>query len=231
MNTGMQDAFNLGWKLALVAIGASPETLLDSYEPERRPIARAIADSGDEAEARVLRPNPAPRQDLVAFLAPAEGRAAAAMAESELAFGYERSPIITPRARAATGTKVGFRVGDAGPLEGQGQSRRLHAILAAPANTLLLLLGEADHAALAGGLALASAAAERYRPHLRAYVVTRNTLEGPDALLCDPTGTLHARLGADRPCLCLIRPDGHLGLCAEPPSLEALQAHLGGIFA
>jgi hypothetical protein len=39
-------------------------------------------------------------------------------------------------------------------------------------------------------------------------------------LLRDPAGALHERLGADRPCLCLIRPDGHLGLRAAPPSLE-----------
>jgi hypothetical protein len=38
-------------------------------------------------------------------------------------------------------------------------------------------------------------------------------------LLRDPAGALH-ELGADRPCLCLIRPDGHLGLRAAPPSLE-----------
>ena len=52
----------------------------------------------------------------------------------------------------------------------------------------------------------------------------------PDELLCDPTGALHERLGADRPCLCLVRPDGHLGLRAEPPAPEALHAHLGRIF-
>ena len=35
MNTGMQDAFNLAWKLALVVRGACGERLLDSYSPER----------------------------------------------------------------------------------------------------------------------------------------------------------------------------------------------------
>jgi 2-polyprenyl-6-methoxyphenol hydroxylase-like FAD-dependent oxidoreductase len=34
MNTGMQDSYNLGWKLALVATGAAPETLLNSYEAD-----------------------------------------------------------------------------------------------------------------------------------------------------------------------------------------------------
>ena len=41
MNTGIQDAHNLGWKLAAVAKGASP-TLLDSYDAERRPVAADV---------------------------------------------------------------------------------------------------------------------------------------------------------------------------------------------
>ncbi|GAB2835142.1 FAD-dependent oxidoreductase [Actinoallomurus bryophytorum] len=41
MNTGIQDAHNLGWKLAAVAKGASP-ALLDSYEAERRPVAAGV---------------------------------------------------------------------------------------------------------------------------------------------------------------------------------------------
>jgi hypothetical protein len=53
--------------------------------------------------------------------------------------------------------------------------------------------------------------------------------QAPDELLCDPGGALHGRLGAERPSLCLVRPDGHLGLRAEPPSLAALEAHLGRI--
>ncbi|MDJ0383505.1 FAD-dependent oxidoreductase [Streptomyces sp. G-G2] len=39
MNTGIQDAHNLGWKLAAVLRGGAPDTLLDSYERERRPVA------------------------------------------------------------------------------------------------------------------------------------------------------------------------------------------------
>src|SRR5476649_2322857 len=41
LNTSVQDAYNLGWKLAAVANGA-PETLLDTYEQERRPIAASV---------------------------------------------------------------------------------------------------------------------------------------------------------------------------------------------
>jgi 2-polyprenyl-6-methoxyphenol hydroxylase-like FAD-dependent oxidoreductase len=45
MNVGLQDAFNLGWKLAAVIKGEADETLLDSYEAERRPIGRQLHDN------------------------------------------------------------------------------------------------------------------------------------------------------------------------------------------
>lgn len=41
LNTGVQDAYNLGWKLAAV-LGGAPDRLLDSYEEERRPVAEAM---------------------------------------------------------------------------------------------------------------------------------------------------------------------------------------------
>ena len=43
MNTGLQDAYNLAWKLALVVKGRADAALLDSYEDERMPVARAAA--------------------------------------------------------------------------------------------------------------------------------------------------------------------------------------------
>ena len=44
LNTGVQDAHNLAWKLALVLAGRAPATLLDTYETERRPVARSNTD-------------------------------------------------------------------------------------------------------------------------------------------------------------------------------------------
>ena len=235
MNAGMQDSQNLGWKLALVATGAAPEALLNSYEAERRPVAQAINLSGDDAEARARR-DPTARRALMTFLAAPEGRRLAAIAESELAFGYDQSPIVDEVVSAAptpaSGTRVGYRVGDAAPLEGQDRSFRLHELIGGPAHILLLLLGETEPAAVSEGLALVRAAARRCRPHVEAYVVVRSDrADGSIAadLLHDPTGALHHRLGADRPSLCMVRPDGHLGFRSEPPSLEALEAHLARI--
>ena len=235
MNTGIHDSYNLGWKLALVVAGAAPETLLDSYEAERRPVAEAICRSGDEAEARGARLDTETLRQLTAMLATGAGRDVAALAEAETAFGYDASPIvdeILPEGRSARGAKVGFRVGDAAPLEGQDGASRLHELIGRRGHSLFVMLGEADGPALAEGIALAEAAAQAYGPHLEAFVVTRNAAADRDALvLRDPSGALHERFGADRPCICLVRPDGHLGLRAEPPSMAALQAHLGRILS
>ncbi|MBF6271557.1 FAD-dependent monooxygenase [Nocardia farcinica] len=43
LNTGLQDAMNLGWKLSAEVAGRAPVGLLDTYEAERRPVARAVA--------------------------------------------------------------------------------------------------------------------------------------------------------------------------------------------
>ena len=42
LNTGVQDAVNLGWKLAQVVRGTSPETLLDTYQAERHPVGAQV---------------------------------------------------------------------------------------------------------------------------------------------------------------------------------------------
>ncbi|GHB14975.1 monooxygenase [Streptomyces umbrinus] len=45
LNLGVQDAFNLGWKLAAQIRGWAPETLLDTYQTERRPVAENVLDN------------------------------------------------------------------------------------------------------------------------------------------------------------------------------------------
>ena len=59
MNTGTQDAVNLGWKLAAVTHGAPP-ALLDSYEAERRPVAEHVLARSDRRLARTRRDHTVP---------------------------------------------------------------------------------------------------------------------------------------------------------------------------
>lgn len=54
MNTGLQDAYNLAWKLALVTQGRAHDSLLESYEAERLPIAERLLNTTDRAFSLVV---------------------------------------------------------------------------------------------------------------------------------------------------------------------------------
>jgi 2-polyprenyl-6-methoxyphenol hydroxylase-like FAD-dependent oxidoreductase len=60
LNLGIQDAFNLGWKLAADVNGWAPEGLLDSYHTERRPVAADVLDN-TRAQTELISPEPGPQ--------------------------------------------------------------------------------------------------------------------------------------------------------------------------
>jgi 2-polyprenyl-6-methoxyphenol hydroxylase-like FAD-dependent oxidoreductase len=60
LNLGVQDAFNLGWKLAAQIRGWAPETLLDTYQAERRPVAEDVLDNV-RAQMELLSTEPGPQ--------------------------------------------------------------------------------------------------------------------------------------------------------------------------
>jgi hypothetical protein len=101
MNTGMQDACNLAWKLALVVRGLVSATLLDSYSAERSPVAEQVLKrtgrltstiTATGAAVQFLRNHTA---SLVLGLAPV--RKFAAESASEISIGYAHSPLNAPQ--------------------------------------------------------------------------------------------------------------------------------------
>jgi 2-polyprenyl-6-methoxyphenol hydroxylase-like FAD-dependent oxidoreductase len=60
LNLGVQDAFNLGWKLAAQIRGWAPDTLLDTYQAERRPVAEDVLDN-TRAQMELSADEPGPR--------------------------------------------------------------------------------------------------------------------------------------------------------------------------
>jgi 2-polyprenyl-6-methoxyphenol hydroxylase-like FAD-dependent oxidoreductase len=105
MNTGLQDAFNLAWKLALVCDGEADSSLLDSYEAERRPVADMVARSGDMVEQGEMLTDPAERRDrdaaIRATFAEPASRHNEIVAETELNVDYCASPIVFGGGRRA----------------------------------------------------------------------------------------------------------------------------------
>lgn len=96
MNTGLQDAANLSWKLAAVLQGRAPESLLDSYQTERHPVGKAVLRSSgalvrlalmQSAPGRVAR---ALATQLLRRLPPLAGRAILTI--SGLGIAYPAGP-------------------------------------------------------------------------------------------------------------------------------------------
>lgn len=234
MNTGMQDAWNLGWKLALAARGQAAPELLATYDAERRAIGRVLLRSTDRMFgffiravsdgrlARWLRRSVAARL-LPRVLGSRRLRANAFRFVSELAVRYRHSPAAEEGApRLTAGPRAGDRVPDARVAAG-GRDTRLQAELAAPRLHLLLCgspgawdlarVGKIE-AGCAAPLAVRFLAAE----------------DGP-GVLADVGGEALARLGVRGAAQYLVRPDGYVAFRCAGRDLAALEAYLGRWFA
>jgi 2-polyprenyl-6-methoxyphenol hydroxylase-like FAD-dependent oxidoreductase len=119
LNTSVQDAYNLGWKLAAV-IGGHSDALLDTYEEERRPVAAAVLG----LSTKLL--DAAKRGDM------RRGREV-----HQLDIGYPGSSLAFDTPRRKSGVLAGDRAPDAPILGAGGQRKRLFDLLAGPHWTLL----------------------------------------------------------------------------------------------
>jgi hypothetical protein len=203
--------------------GEAPDSLLDSYNIERRAVAAIVGGSGDNIEATIALPGSEGIDAVATALANAEEHFKAAVAETEIGLNYQASPILGSREKdASCGAErdIGHWVGETGP----------HKLIDYDKHTLLLLLGDADSDTARRAVNLVRAIAGRHASRLKLCVVARNGAEAPD-IFDDKTGAVHRRLSAGAgPCLCIVRPDGHLGLRSSPPSSEAVEAYFARIF-
>ncbi|MFF3940463.1 FAD-dependent monooxygenase [Streptomyces phaeofaciens] len=186
LNTGVQDAYNLAWKLGQ-AIAGAPDSLLDSYEAERLPIAAGVLGKSSELYANLS-------QGRVGGLKRGDE-------ERQLGLTYHGGPLAPADAPATKTLQVGDRAPDA-PCTARG-TRRLFDIYRGPHFTLLAF-GPAATAALPQ-LPWPAQGAE-----LRRYAVRSG--RGIDSgHITDDTGQLADIYGVECDALVLIRPDGYVG--------------------
>jgi 2-polyprenyl-6-methoxyphenol hydroxylase-like FAD-dependent oxidoreductase len=124
MNTGMQDAFNLAWKLALVVDGNVGPALLDSYSVERSAVGdRVLRNAGRLTEAALVR-NPIMqglRNTVVKFATGfplIQHKMANQLAEMDI--GYPESPLTVKNGHVVSGPKSGERWPDRLPAGAAG---------------------------------------------------------------------------------------------------------------
>lgn len=226
MNTGLQDALNLAWKLALVCRGHSTAAILDSYEVERRPVAETIAASGDEVDHAQTLSDPAERRtrdrELRAVFADPKTRHHEAIAEAELNIEYGASPIVMGDRHQAIGP--GQRLPDTIEVRlASGEKRGLHVLTHRAGHTALLVGGSSsrddEFARLADAI---PAHSDEALVEATFALTTRSANPQAWAWLAPAAAD---QLGISEVSLLVVRPDGHVGLRADRDHLEALAAY------
>ncbi|WP_433302118.1 FAD-dependent monooxygenase [Actinoplanes sp. CA-030573] len=133
MNTGMGDAENLAWKLALVERGHADETLLDTYEAERRPIAEEVLGNTSSMTRVMLGRTVIERLMRDHVVVPLMNRPFVQRliteASSQLRVSYKAGPLGSAYPRIGRGPYEGDRIPDRPCIRADGSPTRLHAEL------------------------------------------------------------------------------------------------------
>jgi 2-polyprenyl-6-methoxyphenol hydroxylase-like FAD-dependent oxidoreductase len=203
MNCCMQDAFNLGWKLALVLNGQARPGLLDSYEAERRPVAEQVIWAASTLHEIFMR----------------HGRSAAERTRAMFEAGYTEKVVNTcsgiyytykdyvgqPTGLAALdGPAIGDRAPDV-DLENGGS---LYDLTRHTKFTLVAMPAGEDAGPVVGPLG------ERFGAVVETHMLS-------------PSAELQRRYGSgDEGRMYLIRPDGYVGYKCRFSEVDRLNAHL-----
>jgi 2-polyprenyl-6-methoxyphenol hydroxylase-like FAD-dependent oxidoreductase len=202
MNTGLQDAYNLAWKLALVVQGRAGAALLDSYEEERLPVARRLLNTTDKGFKLVVADNWLAgllRTKILARLAACALRLEriqrfAFRAVSQIGIHYRASPLSKSQGEMPEGAP---QAGDRFPW------LRLKFAAQGPAEDLFEKLDDTRLVLIVIGQPPPSGAAADYGGFLRIHAVP-----------ADPCNDAELRCaGIPSPSFYLLRPDGHIGIC------------------
>ena len=216
MNTGLQDAHNLAWKLALASRGLAVPGLLDSYSEERRAVGLDVV----ENTSRAL-------NEALARRSPLPG-----MRETQLLISYQGSSILHDGQPVLTknGLAAGDRVPDAGPLRRRyvAQPFRLHERLGRGRHILMAYLD--DDALIERFAAMLALLRASLGQAGAGFVIAPQGAALADhetvPVLTDADGAFATVLGAAPGMTWLVRPDGYFGWISASPSVAELKQAL-----
>ncbi len=218
MNTGLQDAYNLAWKLALVAKGKADPALLDSYEQERIPVARQLLQSTDRAFQLIVSDSWLAGLFRTRIMARIAARAMTFERARTLAFRTLAQIGISYPESALTQSLTGLAK-DA-PAAGE-RFPWLHLAFqpGGPAEDVFQRLSDLTCNLLVFGQpAPAPGVLVAFGDFVRVH-----------AIAADPGNISELkRAKVPVPSFYLLRPDGHVGLCGEKLDAEAVKAYLTG---
>ena len=229
MNTGIQDSWNLGWKLAMVSQGLANEGILESYHAERWPVGRTLLRATDRVFAAVERSvsrgsyaaalrRLIVRHVIARALSRRRIRSIAFHFVSQLGIRYADSPVVTegtPQLRR--GPRAGDRLPDARVRRG-AQTTYLQEELLKPCMMLLLCgpVGAWNNGRLRD-------LAHEFRNLVE---LTHLSRDGGGRTLVDEDGNALALLGVESAAQYLIRPDGHVAFRCAGTDVKGVEDYL-----
>ncbi|MGE0369839.1 MAG: FAD-dependent monooxygenase [Candidatus Dadabacteria bacterium] len=250
MNTGIQDAYNLAWKLALVLEGRGAYTLLESYQAERLPVGKEVVSLTDKATRMAGTHNPilgAIRNKVIGVASrinAVQDRLLATLAQIEI--HYKESPIVSERwyqpdtVEGYHGYRddltAGERVRDYSLKGRDGGIGTLYGLLKNGLHNLLLFTGgDPEDMELDELRNIHDSIAVKYEGVMAVHVIAGprgvpDDFKHMSSVWTDGDLRMHKDFGAARASLYLVRPDGYVGFRNQPASLEDLDEYLPGIF-
>lgn len=213
MNTGMQDAYNLGWKLDAVLHGADT-ALLDTYDEERRPVAQAVLEDSTK------------KMGMVVGTATEDGALSQSLSSisddltSGLLISYRSSPLTRPSARTnVTRSLPGDRAPNAEGLQGTEFAGSVFDLLRGPHWTLLAFVNRPDHLSL-----------ENFTyDELHVHCILPSNVEGSEGII-DTAGNAYRIYDVSSNEFVLIRPDGYIALRTSIDATASISNYLNSIY-
>lgn len=244
MNTGIQDAYNLGWKVDMVLTGQATDALLDTYQEERLPIAKKLLKNTGGLQGLYAIKNP-----LLQSLRNAAIQRLLNLnwlqhqfyeRASQLDIHYRQSSLaktnrtLTDYLKVSSwlAPKAGERAPDGSCYDFVSKKEtKLYQQLIGGKFTLLLFNGQRAGSALDELAPAVSVASNRLGGAVQVVSVVTHESDQPEGgqngtVLLDRQGRLHRQYGAQEPSLFLIRPDHYIGFFGKSARLTGLPAYL-----
>lgn len=247
MNTGIQDSFNLAWKIAYVRKGASPSSLLDTYDTERSYVGKQVVGLSDFAHklsSQFNRIGSLSRDHIWRFFSHFYTNHFKEFEQGlQVRIQYEPSAVVENHGHQeslhneSVEVVAGVRAVD-GNLQATTDGAApiaLHDVLDPLKFRLMIIAGHLPDHATREAICKMAAWTKPVREFLTpTLVLASQTTEGFETfdgeIYLDPAMEFHYLYGAQKGGLFLIRPDGYVGFSSRPIRMKDLENHLRGVF-
>jgi FAD binding domain len=239
ITTGVQDAYNLAWKLGMVLRGAAPDALLDTYDEERQVAVQRVLQATDQTSNVMLAHGRATQlfrdRVVLPLLRSRAMQRRITRRLSQLDFNY-RGLSLSAQQEAGLFGRARVRAGDRTPDVlfrdvRTGEQTSLFAHLGRSRLIALVGSGQAGAGQRPDRIARLIDALDHLDIDCLLVLPEMAQLpQGSDGLI-DVSGDFQRLYGARGEFLYLIRPDGYVGLFQRPIDERALRAYMARLFA